>query len=129
MTDLHKQITDALAQLAGRHGVSNEPARESETARDTVPTFRRRPAASSDMRDSLDRLRPTRPGAQPVPRNARDLEGRYATVAMAVGYVAVYIDSVERKTNGSLKAYVLRLDTRERQYVTLDRLEDVRDAE
>lgn len=133
MSDLEKTINEALAKLASAHGISATPARHSEDDSDSAPVYvTRRPAtvsrpASIDSRDSIAALRSTR-GRDAVTKADRNLEGRYATAEFAVGFVDCYIDSVEQRSTG-LKAYVLRLDTRERVWVLLDKLTDIRDSE
>lgn len=123
MSDLEKAVRDALAKVAGAHGMPVQPERD-ET-RETRQPERKRGAI--DERDSLASLRST-PKRNAVARSERDLEGRYADVEFAVGFVTCYVHTVEKRSTG-VKAYVMRLDTRERCYVLLDRLSNIRDTE
>ncbi len=122
MNDIEKAVRDALAKVAGAHGVQSQP----ERAEAPRQPREHRPAVI-DQRDSVAALRqpPKRAG---VAKSERDLEGRYADVEFAVGFVTCYIHTVEKRSTG-LKAYVMRLDTRERCYVLLDRLSNIRDTE
>jgi hypothetical protein len=136
MNDLEKQIRDALANVAQTHSVEDEcgtsPLRRAqiliEQGRANVRAERR--PAVIDERESIARLRTPAPAARKevTPAERHKYEGRYADVSFADGYATVLVHTVEYKA-GQIMAYVMRLDRRTREYVTLDKLTDVRDRD
>lgn len=133
MNDLEKQIRDALANVAQTHSVEDElgasPLRRAqnliEQGRASVRAERR--PAVIDERDSIARLRSGRETAVSA-ADRHKYEGMYSDVRFTDGYVTVLVHTVEVKA-GRVMAYVMRLDKRTREYVTLDRLENVRDRD
>jgi hypothetical protein len=111
MTDLERQVRDALAKLGAQHGVAEtapavEEAEEEEEAVET-PTPRER------------KRRPTAPAQQGEDAVLRD---RYATLD---GKRRVYVHEARIKRDGIYKAYVMDLKTRERFWTLCSRLTDV----
>lgn len=121
---LRAQVERALGAAAAAHApsVGAEPEQREHVARvHYAPAVApRKPQVIGPLavRTSGDRAS--------VPKDLRDLEGRYATALLNGESVRVLIFTVEKRSTG-VKAYVTRQDNRQRCYVLPELLSDIGD--
>jgi hypothetical protein len=128
MTDhdrIASAVREALAKVAKANGISIEPKRPSPTPSSATPTRH-----IGTVRDTVSRVERDDAARQRANASSdeRALEGRYADVQFRDGITTVLILTVSRTAFGT-RAECKRLDIRRDVRLSLDQLENVRDAE
>jgi hypothetical protein len=115
MTDLEKQVREALEKLGAQHGVGERAGVRAEEHAEALDR-----KYGSDA--TVERSARKRTGDAAPVQQGDTLRDRYATLD---GKRRVYVHEARIKRDGIYKAYVMDLKTRERFWTLCSRLTDV----